>query len=333
MINNAKNTILVTGGAGYIGSHTVLRLKAQGTAVVVLDNLSTGFSQALSGTTLVKGDVGDAKLVGGVLADHKIDTVVHFAAHTIVPESVEDPLKYYGNNTCGTRSLLATCAQHGVKNFVFSSTAAVYGNAAEGVASEDSLLAPINPYGTSKLMSEWMLRDLAAASSLRYVVLRYFNVAGSDPEGRIGQSTRKATLLVKAACEAAIGKRPHLSIFGTDYATPDGTGVRDYIHVDDLARAHLHALDYLRDGGASATLNCGYGHGYSVREVLQSVERVAGKSLVIREEPRRAGDPPVLVARAEKIRDVLGWTPALDDLDAIVRSSLRWEEKLAREPW
>jgi UDP-glucose 4-epimerase len=333
MENKAKKTILVAGGAGYIGSHTVLRLRERGDEVVVLDNLSTGFAQSVAGTTFVQGDVGDARLVEGLLEQHRIDTVVHFAAHTIVPESVADPLKYYGNNTCGTRSLLASCSRAGVRNFVFSSTAAVYGVPAEGLCAEDAPLAPINAYGTSKLMSEWMLRDLAAASALRYVVLRYFNVAGSDPQGRIGQSTRKATLLVKVACEASVGKRPAISIYGTDYPTPDGTGVRDYIHVDDLARAHLDALDYLRDGGQSATLNCGYGHGYSVREVLQSVERVAGKPLVIREEARRAGDPPVLVARADRIRSVLGWQPQLDDLDGIVRSSLRWEEKLVREPW
>jgi UDP-glucose 4-epimerase len=221
-----------------------------------------------------------------------------------------------------------------VKHFVFSSTAAVYGEPASGVADEAaSALAPINPYGTSKLMSEWMLRDLAAASPLRYVVLRYFNVAGSDPEGRIGQSTRKATLLVKVACEAIVGKRPSVSIFGTDYPTPDGTGVRDYIHVDDLARAHLNAVDYLQDGGASTTLNCGYGHGYSVREVLDAVKRVSGRPLAIHEEPRRAGDPPTLIAKAQRIRSVLGWQPRLDDLDEIVRSALRWEEKLLRDPW
>jgi UDP-glucose 4-epimerase len=333
MGNKRNKAILVTGGAGYIGSHTVLRLRARGNDVVVLDNLSTGFAQSVAGATLVQGDVGDSKLVAGVLEQYGIETIVHFAAHTIVPESVGDPLKYYGNNTCGTRSLLATCARHGVRNFVFSSTAAVYGMPEKGLAAEDSTLSPINPYGTSKLMSEWMLRDLAAASALRYVVLRYFNVAGSDPEGRIGQSTRKATLLIKVACEASVGKRAGVSIYGTDYPTPDGTGVRDYIHVDDLARAHLDALDYLRDGGESATLNCGYGHGYSVRDVLQSVERIAGKPLVIREEPRRAGDPPYLVAKADRIRKVLGWQPQLDDLDAIVRSSLRWEEKLVREPW
>ena len=329
----SRKTILVTGGAGYIGSHTVLQLRARGDEVIVLDNLSTGFRQAVAGVSLVEGDVGDSALVSRLIAAHGIDTVVHFAAHTIVPESVSDPLKYYGNNTCQTRSLLAACVSSGVKHFVFSSTAAVYGIPASGTAAEDSDLAPINPYGTSKLMSEWMLRDVAAATPMRFVALRYFNVAGSDPQGRIGQSTRKATLLIKVACEASVGKRQQISIYGTDYDTVDGTGIRDYIHVDDLARAHLDAVDYLRDGGRSEVLNCGYGHGFSVREVLQSVERVSGRPLVIREEPRRAGDPPTLVARSEKIRRVLGWKPALDDLDLIVTHSLRWEEKLAREPW
>jgi len=326
-------TILVTGGAGYIGSHTVQQLTARGESVLVLDNLSTGFRQSVQGVQLVVGDVGDARLVGELLAKHEIRTVIHFAAHTIVPESVTDPLKYYGNNTCQTRSLLAACAAHGVQHFVFSSTAAVYGNAESGICAEDSPLAPINPYGTSKLMSEWMLRDLAAASDLRYVALRYFNVAGSDPAGRIGQSTRKATLLIKVAAEASVGKRGSVSIFGTDYPTPDGTGVRDYIHVVDLADAHLKALDYLRAGGGSRTLNCGYGHGFSVRQVLQSVERVSGSPLKVLEEPRRAGDPPTLIARCDAIRTVLGWQPALDDLDGIVTSSLNWERKLLRDPW
>ncbi len=259
--------------------------------------------------------------------------MIHFAAHTIVPESVADPLKYYGNNTCQTRNLLAACARHGVEHFVFSSTAAVYGVAESGICGEDSPLAPINPYGTSKLMSEWMLRDLAAATSLRYVALRYFNVAGSDPGGRIGQSTRKATLLIKVAAQTSVGKRESISVFGTDYPTPDGTGVRDYIHVVDLADAHLKAVDYLRQGGTSQTLNCGYGHGYSVREVLHSVERVAGAPLKVIEQPRRPGDPPTLIARSDRIREVLGWQPALDDLDGIVASSLQWERKLQREPW
>jgi len=325
--------ILVTGGAGYIGSHTGQQLRERGERVVVLDNLSTGFRQSLQGTTFVEGDVGDSQLVGQILREHAVQTVIHFAAHTIVPESVSDPLKYYGNNTCQTRSLLASCVAHGVRNFVFSSTAAVYGIPAAGLASEDAPLAPINPYGTSKLMSEWMLRDVGAASPMRHVVLRYFNVAGSDPAGRIGQSTRKATLLVKVACEASVGKREHVSIFGTDYPTADGTGVRDYIHVQDLANAHLLAVDYLAAGGASRTLNCGYGHGYSVREVLQSVERVSGAPLKIVEMPRRAGDPPSLVAKSDLIRQVLGWKPRLDDLDAIVASSLQWERKLISDPW
>jgi UDP-glucose 4-epimerase len=329
----AHKAILVTGGAGYIGSHVLLQLRARGERAVVLDNLGTGFRQAVGDAPLVVGDVGDRKLVGRTLAEHDVDTVMHFAANTIVPESVRDPLKYYGNNTCATRNLLEACAHAGIRQFVFSSTAAVYGIPAGGIASEEMALAPINPYGTSKLMSEWILRDLAAVTDFRYVSLRYFNVAGSDPAGRIGQATRKATLLIKVACEAVVGKRPHVSIFGTDYATPDGTGVRDYIHVADLARAHLDALDYLRRGGAAAVLNCGYGHGYSVREVLDSVQRVAGKRITIREEPRREGDPDSLVARAERIRSQLGWTPALDDLDTIVRTSLQWEERLLREPW
>jgi UDP-glucose 4-epimerase len=327
------NTVLVTGGAGYIGSHVLLQLRARGERVIALDNLTTGFKQAVGDVPLVVGDVGDAALVKRVLAEHGIDTVMHFAANTIVPESVREPLRYYGNNTCATRNLLACCLEQGVGQFVFSSTAAVYGIPASGIAAEADAPAPINPYGTSKLMSEWILRDLAAIGALRYVALRYFNVAGSDPQGRIGQATRKATLLIKVACEAVVGKRPHVSIFGTDYATPDGTGVRDYIHVQDIARAHIAALDHLRQGGAGGVFNCGYGHGYSVREVLDSVQRVAGQSIVLREEPRRDGDPPVLIARAERIRSELGWQPELDDLDAIVTSSLRWERQLHSNPW
>ena len=326
-------SVLVTGGAGYIGSHTVLQLVARGERVVVLDDLSTGFRQAVRDVPLVEGNMGNRKLVDQLLAEHNVDTIVHFAAHTIVPESVADPLKYYCNNTAATRSLLEAANHAGVKHFVFSSTAAVYGIPAGGVASEETPTAPINPYGTSKLMSEWMLRDLCAVTPLRSVVLRYFNVAGSDTQGRIGQSTRKATLLVKAAVEAAVGKRSHLSIFGTDFPTPDGTGVRDYIHVEDLATAHLNALDYLRAGGASITANCGYGHGYSVREVLSSVEKISGVKLDIREEPRRAGDPPALIAKAEKARQILGWKPKLDDIDIIVRTSLDWEKRLQRDPW
>jgi UDP-glucose 4-epimerase len=329
----SRSSILVTGGAGYIGSHVVLQLRALGEQAVVLDDLSTGFRQAVLDTPLVVGKVGDRDVVMEILRKHQVDTVLHFAAHTIVPESVSNPLKYYGNNTCSTRNLLQCCVESGVRNFVFSSTAAVYGIPKEDLASETSPNAPINAYGTSKLMSEWMLRDVSASSSLRYVALRYFNVAGSDSQGRIGQATAKATLLIKVACEAAVGKRPHISIYGTDYSTPDGTGVRDYIHVEDLATAHLDALSYLRKGGESQVLNVGYGHGYSVREVLKSVERVAGHPLNIREEPRRAGDPPILVARADKVRTVLGWQPRLDHLDTIVKTSLEWEKRLQKEPW
>ena len=329
----ANGSILVTGGAGYIGSHVVQQLAAAGESVVVLDNLVKGYRQAVTGGTLVVGDVGDHALVSRLLAEHGVETVMHFAAHTIVPESVANPLKYYGNNICGTRNLLQACTEQGVKHFVFSSTAAVYGMPAEGYADETSATVPINAYGTSKLVSEWMLRDVAATGALRYVALRYFNVAGSDPTGRIGQSTPGATLLTKVACEAIVGKRAGVSIFGTDYPTPDGTGVRDYLHIVDLAAAHVDALAYLRGGGRSVTLNCGYGHGYSVREVLAMVERVAGRPLVIREEARRAGDPPYLVARADRIRAELGWRPRLDDLQAIVSSSLAWERKLLAAPW
>lgn len=320
--------VLVTGGAGYIGSHVVRHLGEAGYSVVVLDNLSKGFREAVLYGELVVGDTGDRQLVGQLLRDYSIKSVLHFAALTVVPESVAKPLYYYGNNTCSTRSLLACCQEAGVAHFVFSSTAAVYGIPPDGLASEDSPTAPINPYGTSKLMSEWMLRDLAAASPLRHITLRYFNVAGCDPQTRIGQSTPNATLLIKVACEAAVGKRESISIFGTDYATTDGTGVRDYIHVEDLADAHLKALRYLEEGGNSTTLNCGYGHGYTVREVLSAVERIHGKPLSIREEARRPGDPPTLVAHAQRIREVLGWQPRYDDLDFIVRTSLDWEKKL-----
>lgn len=325
----AQTTILVTGGAGYIGSHVVLQLVEAGERVVVLDDLSTGFREAVIGAQLVIGNVGDRELVSRVLREHAIDTVMHFAARTIVPESVADPLRYYGNNTCATRNLLECCRDVAVKQIVFSSTAAVYGIPAGGKAAEDTPNAPINPYGSSKLMSEWMLRDLAAAGGPSYVALRYFNVAGCDPKGRIGQSTKKATLLVKVACEAALGKRPRLSIFGTDYDTPDGTGVRDYIHVADLARAHLDALKYLRDAGASTTLNCGYGHGYSVREVLNAVGRAHGAPVPFLEEPRRVGDPPSLIAVSDKIRTTLGWQPRHDDLDFIARTALEWERRLS----
>lgn len=323
-----KHSILVTGGAGYIGSHVVKQLGEQGERIVVLDNLSTGFAESILFGDFVQGDTGDSGLVSQLLRDYQVDSVIHFAAHTIVPESVADPLKYYGNNTCKTRNLLECCREAGVRHFIFSSTAAVYGIPSGSHASEDAPTAPINPYGTSKLMSEIMLRDLSLATDLRHVVLRYFNVAGSDPGGRIGQSTRNATLLIKVAAEVATGKREKLQIFGTDYPTPDGTGVRDYIHVSDLADAHVQALSYLRSGGSSVTLNCGYGHGYSVREVIDQVNRVNGVPITAEEHPRRPGDPPELVAAVDKIRRVLDWTPRYDDLDVIVRTSLAWEHKL-----
>jgi len=326
------NSILVTGGAGYIGSHVTRQLRARGERVVVLDNLSTGFRSAVLDAPLVVGDTADGALVSRLLREHAVTTVLHFAAHTIVPESVADPLKYYRNNTCATRALLQCCSEAGVEHFVFSSTAAVYGIPDGGFASEESPTRPINPYGASKLMSEWMLRDLAAATGLRHVTLRYFNVAGSDPGGSMGHSHPDATLLVKVACQAAVGARAGVRVFGSDYPTPDGTGVRDYIHVEDLADAHLRAVDYLRGGGASTTLNCGYGHGYSVREVLRMVEQVHGEALQITEEPRREGDPPTLVARADRIRQLLGWRPHHDDLETIVATQLAWERTLQTRP-
>ncbi len=330
-VKSMSKKILVTGGAGYIGSHVVRQLGERGEDIVILDNLSTGFEEAILFGEFVKGDVGDQALVSRILSEHGIDTVMHFAAHTIVPESVENPLKYYKNNTANTRNLLECCQNHGVEHFVFSSTAAVYGEPDNPVMSEDSPTAPINPYGMSKLMSEHMIRDLSKASHLRHVILRYFNVAGSDPNGIIGQRTRNATLLIKVAAEVAVGKRPHIYIFGTDYNTPDGTGVRDYIHVEDLASAHLKALDYLRNQGESTTLNVGYGHGYSVREVLDTVSRVNGSPISIIEQGRRAGDPPMLIAQSDKAKQVLDWQPQYDDLETIVRNAIDWERKLMAE--
>ncbi len=325
-------TILVTGGAGYIGSHVVLKLAERGEDVVVLDNLSTGFRSAVLHGDLMIGDTADRHLVSKLLEARRVDAVMHFAAHIVVPESVEQPLKYYRNNTCATGSLLECCVESGVRHFVFSSTAAVYGIPATGRAGEDAPTEPINPYGTSKLMSEWMLRDAARVSSLDYVALRYFNVAGADFAGRIGQSTPNATHLVKVACEHVVGKRDHVPVFGNDYDTPDGTCVRDYVHVEDLAAAHLDALDYLRQGGGSATLNCGYGRGFSVHEVLEAVRRVSGETLNVVPAPRRPGDPPQLIAVAERIRDLLGWTPRHDDLGEIVSSALAWERRLLSGP-
>jgi len=322
------NKVLVTGGAGYIGSHVVQQLTSRGEHVVVIDNLSSGYREAVQGAELIVGNVGDMPLVEAVIRAHGIDSVMHFAAHTVVPESVSNPLKYYGNNTCNTRNLLTACAEAGVDKFIFSSTAAVYGLTEQGMADEDTPTKPANPYGMSKLMSEMMLGDYCATGKMRHVILRYFNVAGCDPKGRIGHSAPSATLLIKAACEHAVGKRECMAIYGTDYETPDGTGIRDYIHVEDLASAHLRALDHLRAGGPSLKLNCGYGHGYSVREVLDSVARVGGHPLNIVELPRREGDLAMLIACSDRLKRVLDWQPQYDDLDFIVRTALLWERKM-----
>jgi len=326
-----RKKILVTGGAGYIGSHVVKLLADKQCDVVVLDDLSTGHAESVLHGELIVGKTGDAELLQQIFSTHNISTVMHFAAHTIVPESVSDPLKYYGNNTSSTRTLLEATHAAGVKQFIFSSTAATYGApSGSEPCREDSITNPINPYGTSKLMSEIMLRDLSAATDLRHVVLRYFNVAGSDPEGLIGQSTERATLLIKVAAEVAVGRRESLQVFGTDYPTPDGTGIRDYIHVSDLAAAHLSAFDYLESGGESTLLNCGYGHGFSVREVIDSMNRVNGTPIPVVEQPRRAGDPPALIAAVERIHNTLDWTPQYDNLDTIVETSLNWEKTLQK---
>ncbi|WP_425063394.1 UDP-glucose 4-epimerase GalE [Pyruvatibacter mobilis] len=326
-------TVLVTGGAGYIGSHTVLALSDRGEDVVVLDNLSTGFRSVIpEGVELVVGDIGDRALLDSVMERYEVDAVIHFAGSIVVPDSVADPLGYYLNNTVKTRELLAAAVAHAVPRFIFSSTAAVYGTPDIVPVTEDAVLAPISPYGSSKLMTEWMLRDTAAAHPLNYVALRYFNVAGADPQGRAGQSTARATHLIKVAVEAATGARDHVSIFGTDYDTPDGTGVRDYIHVSDLAAAHLAALDHLRGGEPGGVFNCGYGHGASVRQVLDTVQRVSGQRIDVREEERRAGDPASLVSDPSLLRQTLDWTPQLDDLAVIVEHALRWEQRLRQRP-
>lgn len=316
--------ILVTGGAGYIGSHVVKHLGEAGRELIVLDNLSKGFRSSVLYGKLIVGDTGDYELVKYILRKYDVSAILHFAAHTVVPDSVKDPLSYYGNNTESTRVLLLAAQACGVKHFIFSSTAAVYG-LVQGVAFESTPTQPINPYGRSKLMSEYMLRDLAAAGGPSFAILRYFNVAGCDSEGRIGQSTENSTLLIKAACEVALGKRSHLSIFGSDYPTPDGTCIRDYIHVEDLANAHLLALKYLESGGESTTLNCGYGRGHSVREVVEAVELATGRLLPTVELGRRAGDPPRVIAGADLIKEKLGWSPQYDSLDLIVSTSLAWE--------
>jgi UDP-glucose 4-epimerase len=322
-------TVLVTGGAGYIGSHTVHELVDAGERVVVLDNLSTGFASALPKPLLpIVGDTGDQALVASLIETHQVDAIIHFAASIVVPDSVRDPLGYYRNNTANSRTLIETAIKSGVRHFIFSSTAAVYGNPAQIPVTEDASPAPVSPYGWSKLMTEVMLRDAATAHGLGHVVLRYFNVAGADPKLRTGQSTPDATHLIKVAVQAALGMRPGLDVFGTDYPTPDGTCLRDYIHVTDLARAHLAALNHLRAGGTNATLNCGYGRGYSVLQVIDAVRRAAGTDFPVRMAPRRPGDPMSIVAEASRIQDLLRWAPQFDDLDTIVRHALTWERHL-----
>ena len=322
-------TVLVTGGAGYIGSHMVLNLADAGETVVVLDNLVTGFDWAIDGRAIFEpGNAGDIDHVAGLIEKHGITEIVHFAGSIVVPESVTNPLKYYANNTATSRNLIEAAVRGGVRHFIFSSTAAVYGMTGLAPVVEETPLHPMSPYGRSKLMTEWMLADVAAAHDITYGVLRYFNVAGADPARRSGQSTPEATHLIKVACQTALGQRPKMDIFGTDYETPDGTCIRDYIHVTDLIAAHALLLAHLRNGGDSTTLNCAYGRGYSVREVVETVRRVSGVDLRADEGPRRAGDPASITATGEKVRQMLGWVPQHDDLEEIVDTAFNWERHL-----
>jgi UDP-glucose 4-epimerase len=322
-------SVLVTGGAGYIGGHMALGLMDAGETVVVLDNLSTGFAWAVpAGAKLIVGDTGDADLVTRLIEEHAIDAIAHFAAKIVVPESVQDPLGYYLNNVSNARTLIEAAIRGGVKTFIFSSTAAVYGETGSEPVSEDAVLAPVSPYGRSKLMVEWILEDASHAHDFRYVALRYFNVAGADPKGRLGQSTPNATHLIKRAVQTALGQHSKMEIFGEDYPTRDGTCVRDYIQVTDLIDAHMSALAYLRAGGVSLVCNCGYGHGETVKEVIAVAKRVSGVDFPVVVSARRAGDPAAIVAKADRAKRVLGWKPARDDLDAIVRQALDWERRL-----
>ena len=319
--------ILITGGAGYIGSHVVKALSPFGYDLTIFDNLSTGHQEAVTYGNLVIGDLADKNKLDDLFASHKFDAVIHFAGSIIVPESVLQPLKYYQNNTVNSHFLISLCDKYKVNKFIFSSTAAVYGMPKSGLCAEDSELSPINPYGQSKLMTEHMLKDFSLSSEFRYVALRYFNVSGADPEGQIGQSFPEATHLIKVACEAAVGKRSSIKVFGTDYETRDGTCVRDYIHVSDLADAHVKALEYLDRGGKSEVLNCGYGHGFSVREVISRVKEITGVDIKVEDSPRRIGDPASLTAKADRIHDVIGWKPKYDDLNIIIKSAYEWEKK------
>ena len=324
-------SVLVTGGAGYIGSHMVLELLDAGEEVVALDNLSSGAAwTAPKDVAFVQGDAGDQALVRDLIQSRGVNSIIHFAASVVVPESVADPLRYYLNNTVKSRALIEVAVKSGIRHFIFSSTAAVYGMTGDKPVAEDAPLRPLSPYGSSKLMTEIMLGDAGRAHGLPHVILRYFNVAGADPQGRAGQSTPYATHLVKVACETAVGKRSHMEVFGTDYPTRDGTCLRDYIHVADLAHAHMAALRHLRAGGTSDVFNCGYGRGVSVREVIETVKRVSGKNVEARNAPRRPGDPAAVIAAPDKIRKVLGWTPKHDSLDTMVEQALAWEEHLLR---
>jgi UDP-glucose 4-epimerase len=325
-------TVLVTGGAGYIGSHMVHALAEAGESVVVVDNLSTGFSAFLpEGVPLFIGDAADENLIEGVIAAHKVESIIHFAGSVVVPESMRDPLHYYRNNTMTTRSLLNAAVKCGVNRFIFSSTAAVYGNPEQVPVPEHAPTRPLSPYGSSKLMAEIMLHDVASAHGMNYVVLRYFNVAGADPQARIGLATAGATHLLKIAVEAATGQRAKIDVFGTDYPTPDGSCIRDFIHVSDLAQAHRAALAYLRGGGMSMTLNCGYGRGYSVLETIEAVRRVSGRNFAIQHAARRPGDIMTMVADTSRIQSVLDWKPQYDDLATIAGHALAWEQKLLRD--
>jgi UDP-glucose 4-epimerase len=322
-----KKQILVTGGAGYIGSHTIKQLGEAGYDIIVYDNLSTGTASAVTYGKLAVGELVDRQQLAKVFNEHNFDAVVHFAASISVPDSVVSPLAYYSNNTANTLNLLQCCQQFGVNKFIFSSTAAVYGQPTDNPITEDTIPEPLNPYGSSKLMSERIIRDYALASDLKYVILRYFNVAGAEVGGSLGK-IQPASHLIAAACDAAIGKRPRMSIFGTDFDTPDGTGIRDYIHIDDLARAHIDALTYLNHNAPSQILNCGYGQGYSVRQVIEKVKEISGVDFTVIEAERRAGDPACVIAAAERITKTLGWQPRFNDLDLIVRTALAWEKKL-----
>ena len=319
--------ILVTGGAGYIGSHVVKALGQQGEDIIILDNLSTGFREAVLYGELVVGDIGDEALLEKLFQTHKFESVLHFAGSIVVPESVENPLKYYQNNTINSHKLLSLCVKYQTKHFIFSSTAAVYGMPEDGICSEESPLNPINPYGHSKLMTEQMLWDTCRASDLKAIALRYFNVAGADPEGQLGQSFPKATHLIKVASEAAVGKREFMEVYGSDYPTPDGTCVRDYIHVSDLAAAHVCALRALRAGSFSGPINCGYGNGFSVKEVIELVKKISDVNFLVKQSPRRAGDPASLIARVDRIRTALDWKPLFNDLNLIIDTALSWEKK------